>query len=116
MAAREWGAHQRPAAQAAGSGVNAPGDADLRVLIAEDNLVNQKVLLKVLQRIMPRGIAFVANNGLEALQVRSSWKPSLGMYEDVAAMASAEPYRCLPGQTAALGVCRGARVSMPCLV
>jgi hypothetical protein len=33
-------------------------------------LVNQKVLLKVLQRIMPRGIAFVANNGAEALEVR----------------------------------------------
>ena len=55
----------------------APGDGDLRVLIAEDNLVNQKVLLKVLQRIMPRGTAFVANNGAEALEVRGAAFPPL---------------------------------------
>ncbi|BDA49232.1 probable signal transduction histidine-protein kinase BarA at N-terminal half [Coccomyxa sp. Obi] len=40
----------------------------LRVLVAEDNLVNQKVLLKVLQRVTPHSPVFVANNGQEALQ------------------------------------------------
>nr|AML77241.1 putative LOV domain-containing protein [Coccomyxa subellipsoidea] len=40
----------------------------LRVLVAEDNLVNQKVLLKVLQRVTPDSAVFVANNGHEALQ------------------------------------------------
>ena len=61
-----FSSRQRKAAPASGS---LPA-INLRVLIAEDNLVNQKVLLKVLQRIMPQGIAFVANNGLEVLQVR----------------------------------------------
>lgn len=41
----------------------------LRVLVAEDNMVNQKVLLKVLQRVTPHSPVFVANNGQEALQV-----------------------------------------------
>ena len=41
----------------------------LRVLVAEDNLVNQKVLQKVLQRVTPESPVFIANNGQEALQV-----------------------------------------------
>ena len=41
----------------------------LRVLVAEDNLVNQKVLQKVLQRVTPESPIFIANNGQEALQV-----------------------------------------------
>lgn len=44
-------------------------NAFLRVLVAEDNMVNQKVLLKVLQRVTPHSPVFVANNGQEALQV-----------------------------------------------
>ena len=50
----------------------------LRVLVAEDNLVNQKVLLKVLQRVTPDSAVFVANNGHEALQVGSP-SPSICM-------------------------------------
>ena len=46
---------------------SAPGF--LRVLVAEDNLVNQKVLQKVLQRVTPESPIFIANNGQEALQV-----------------------------------------------
>ncbi|CAL8464108.1 g3643 [Coccomyxa elongata] len=46
----------------------ASANAFLRVLVAEDNLVNQKVLLKVLQRVTPQSPVFVANNGQEALQ------------------------------------------------
>ena len=41
----------------------------LRVLVAEDNLVNQKVLQKVLQRVTPESPIFIANNGQEALKV-----------------------------------------------
>ena len=41
----------------------------LRVLVAEDNLVNQKVLQKVLQRVTPDSPIFIANNGQEALKV-----------------------------------------------
>ena len=44
----------------------------LRVLVAEDNLVNQKVLQKVLQRVTPESPIFIANNGQEALQVHDS--------------------------------------------
>lgn len=40
----------------------------LRVLVAEDNLVNQKVLQKVLQRVTPDSPIFIANNGQEALE------------------------------------------------
>ena len=39
------------------------------MLVAEDNLVNQKVLQKVLQRVTPESPVFIANNGQEALQV-----------------------------------------------
>ncbi len=56
------------AAAAATERLLSPGGA-LRVLVAEDNLVNQKVLLKVLQRVTPESKVFVANNGQEALQV-----------------------------------------------
>ena len=44
----------------------------LRVLVAEDNLVNQKVLQKVLQRVTPDSPIFIANNGEEALRVSCS--------------------------------------------
>ena len=47
----------------------------LRVLVAEDNLVNQKVLQKVLQRVTPESPIFIANNGQEALQVPNSPVP-----------------------------------------
>jgi CheY-like chemotaxis protein len=57
-------------ASPSGSGTPDAGDGGaLRVLVAEDNLVNQKVLLKVLQRVTPNSVVFVANNGQEALQV-----------------------------------------------
>ncbi|GAB4817717.1 hypothetical protein N2152v2_004763 [Parachlorella kessleri] len=39
----------------------------LRILIAEDNLINQKVIKKVLQRVLPSSCPDVACNGLEAL-------------------------------------------------
>lgn len=57
-------------ASLSGGGPPDAGDSGaLRVLVAEDNLVNQKVLLKVLQRVTPNSTVFVANNGQEALQV-----------------------------------------------
>jgi hypothetical protein len=43
----------------------------LRILIAEDNLVNQKVILKVMQKVLPESRPTVVNNGLEAVEV--SW-------------------------------------------
>ena len=42
------------------------------MLVAEDNLVNQKVLQKVLQRVTPDSPIFIANNGQEALKVSLS--------------------------------------------
>lgn len=59
---------QEEAASAAADAEYAAGP--LRVLVAEDNLVNQKVLQKVLQRVTPNSPMFIANNGQEALQVR----------------------------------------------
>ena len=47
----------------------------LRVLVAEDNLVNQKVLQKVLQRVTPDSPIFIANNGQEALKVIHNSNP-----------------------------------------
>lgn len=47
----------------------------LRVLVAEDNLVNQKVLQKVLQRVTPDSPIFIANNGQEALKVSHNTIP-----------------------------------------
>lgn len=41
--------------------------------MAEDNLVNQKVLQKVLQRVTPDSPIFIANNGQEALEVPASF-------------------------------------------
>ncbi|KAK9834967.1 hypothetical protein WJX81_000233 [Elliptochloris bilobata] len=50
------------------SSSSSSGPAALRILIAEDNLVNQKVLLKVLQRVLPDARPKVVSNGCEALQ------------------------------------------------
>ncbi|KAK9819724.1 hypothetical protein WJX72_001676 [[Myrmecia] bisecta] len=44
----------------------------LRILIAEDNMVNQKVIMKVLQRVLPEAKPEVVNNGVEVLQALSS--------------------------------------------
>ncbi len=72
----ERGWNSGPSAMCRGSAANqrkvleqTGANAFLRVLVAEDNLVNQKVLLKVLQRVTPHSPVFVANNGQEALQV-----------------------------------------------
>lgn len=49
-----------------------PGGAGVpRILIAEDNLVNQKVILKVMQKVLPDSRPTVVNNGLEAVEVAS---------------------------------------------
>ena len=61
----------------------------LRVLVAEDNLVNQKVLQKVLQRVTPDSPIFIANNGQEALKVPSWFHPSLPSLPPGLA-----PYKC----------------------
>ena len=45
--------------------------------MAEDNLVNQKVLQKVLQRVTPDSPIFIANNGQEALKVPAWFHPLL---------------------------------------
>ena len=50
----------------------AAGPVAPRILIAEDNLVNQKVLLKVLQRVLPDARPKVVGNGCEALQACSA--------------------------------------------
>lgn len=50
--------------------------------------MNQKVLSKVLQRVTPNSAVFVANNGLEALQVLT---PSSIL---IAPLATAVLYKC----------------------
>ena len=73
--------------------------------MAEDNLVNQKVLQKVLQRVTPNSPIFIANNGQEALKVNpqhSSPSPSLAiqMCESGLEDGLANAKLCLPGKQA----------------
>lgn len=59
---------QQPGPVPQPSGIVAGVPPDLRVLVAEDNKVNQKVITKVLQRMLPPTCTTtVVNNGLEAL-------------------------------------------------
>lgn len=62
-----------PVRSGAGSPVescaSSPNDEALRVLIVEDNLINQKVLMKMLEKLpVPPSIVHRANDGIECLE------------------------------------------------
>lgn len=54
-------------ATAAAAAATASASRPPRILVAEDNLINQRVIRKVLQRVVPAAEVEVVGNGLEAL-------------------------------------------------
>jgi CheY-like chemotaxis protein len=55
----------------------APAGHDLRILVAEDNLVNQMVIRKVLQRVVPAATVEIVGNGALALEAALARRPDL---------------------------------------
>ena len=68
-----WTGPAGPCAGARGpraNGLFLTGPPGLRILVAEDNAINQKVIAKVLHKVLPDCRPCMVNNGREALEVR----------------------------------------------